>query len=98
MISTKCVHDVHCPTADILAELAVLARESVDARACLCEFLDTKPVIAALKVDEGATVRAGHVVYYDEPSQALMDALETIRIAAKDTERDGSGGSHCDRS
>lgn len=88
--------DVRCPTADILAELAALANRSVNARARLREFLDTKPVIAALKVDCAATVRAGHTVYADEPSQALMDALEAVRVAANDTEGDGGSGSHCD--
>lgn len=75
--------EIVCPTAHIMEELAGLAKGSVDGRACLREFLDTKPIIAALKVDARAAVRAGHTVYYDEPSQALMDALEAVRIAAK---------------
>jgi|ERR1700730_18450218 hypothetical protein len=78
---------VSCPTADILNELRELAERSVDARARLREFLNSKPVIAALKVDWSATARAGHTVMYDEPTQRLLDSLTAIRAVAKDEQR-----------
>jgi hypothetical protein len=84
--------DAFCPTAEILDELRGFAERSVDARARLREFLDTKPVIAALKVDWLATARAGHTVTYDEPSQGLLDALAAIRIVAGDEERRALAG------
>jgi hypothetical protein len=77
-----------CPTAAILGELAGLAEHSVKARARITEYLDTRPVIAALEVDFAATARAGHTVSYDEPTQGLLDALAAIRVVAANEERD----------
>jgi len=74
---------IECPTADALQIFAALAKRSVDACARLRQFLDAKPVIASLEIDSAATMRAGHVVYRDESSQQLLDALAAA-IAADD--------------
>jgi hypothetical protein len=76
--------------ADILAELAERAARSVDARARLGEFLDTKPIIAALEIDDVATMRAGRTIVNDKPTQQLIDCLLAIR--ALDKQGDGFGG------
>jgi hypothetical protein len=81
------VAEVSCPTADVLEELRQLIHLSIDARARFREFLDTKPVIAALKVDWADTARAGHTIRYDEPSQELLDTLATLRILAENEQR-----------
>lgn len=83
----------HFPTADILNELSALADRNIYARACLREFLNTKPVIAALKVDCGSASGTGHRVMDEEPSEELVRCLSACRAIAADTERNSLGGS-----
>ena len=62
-------------TAEILDELARLVESNVNCLALLGQFLDSKPVIADLKVNDAATVLAGHVVMHDEPGKELRGFL-----------------------
>ncbi len=79
-------------TTEILCELARLAESSIYARACLREFLNTKPVIAALEIDSCPTMGAGHRIMNDEPSQELLRCLAACRAVAFDEKRDSFGG------
>jgi hypothetical protein len=65
----------------VLNELSILAGRSVGARACLREYLDQEPVMAALEVDIAPTRLANQKVLRDEPTQSLRPCLATCRAA-----------------
>lgn len=64
---------------EAFSELAALAASDVDICRRVSEFLDQQPVIATLKIDDGATMAAGHAVYRDEPTEALLACLAACR-------------------
>jgi hypothetical protein len=64
---------------EVLVELTDLASRNVGARACLREFLDQDPVVAALNVDWLATNLTGETIYCDKPSEGLQACLATCR-------------------
>ncbi len=71
--------------AEILVELALLAEGNVNCLALVGQFLDSKPVIADLKINDVATVRAGHVAMYDEPGKEHRGCVIAMRAQyAKD--------------
>ena len=75
-------------TADMLGELASLAKGNIYIRTCVREFLDTRPLIAILEADHAATMRTGHPVMREEPSQGLRRCLATCRVIALNEKRD----------
>jgi hypothetical protein len=64
--------------ANFLGELAALARDRVEVRALLREFLDSDRIIARCQIDETATLIAGEVVAHSEPSDGFRDALAAV--------------------
>ena len=69
---------------EAFSELIALAKQSVRIRALLREFLDTDGHIAHFEIDDAATVRAGHVVYRDKPSNGLLHCLAAARALKGD--------------
>jgi len=65
--------------AEILVELTRLVEGNVNCLALLGQFLDSKPVIAGLKVNDATTVRARHVVMYDEPGKKHRGCMIAMR-------------------
>ena len=84
------------PTAEMLHELAVLAKGNIYARTCLREFLNTRPCIASLETDGPATARTDQHIMHEEPSERLRACLAACRIVAFDKERNdfGRGQAH----
>jgi hypothetical protein len=72
---------------DALGEIAKLAERSVNVRALLGDILDQQPVVASLEVDHLATMRAGHVVMQDKPSDWLLGCLAALRVVAANEDR-----------
>jgi hypothetical protein len=64
--------------ADFLNELFVLARDRVEVRALLREFLDSERIIACAQIDERATLSAGHLIVDCQPSDDFRRALSAI--------------------
>jgi hypothetical protein len=64
-----------------LRELVALSVHFVELRAYVDEFLNSDGILAEFEVDHARTagIGTGDVVYFDKPSEALLDALVTAR-------------------
>lgn len=68
---------------NILQRLATLAERSNNARAAIREFLDNDLVLGTLEIDRAATMRTGHTIFFDEPSEHLLSCL--VAVSATDS-------------
>lgn len=89
-----CESPIPITIAGVMAELASLAQKNVYARACLREFLNTRPILGAvaLEGDHGPASGTLHQIADDEPSEGLRSCLAACRAVAFDENRDGFFG------
>ena len=77
---------------DAFGELISLAGRSVGCRAILRSFLDNPCELGIIKIDRTATDGAEQTVYFDQPSDGLLDALVTARALYKNDSGIGASG------
>jgi hypothetical protein len=70
----------------VLRELVALSVHGVELRAYVDKFLYSDGILAVFEVDLARTagVGTGEVIYFDKPSEALLNALATARAMKED--------------
>jgi hypothetical protein len=79
-----------------LRELVALSVHGIELRTYVDEFLNSDGVLAEFEVDHARTaeIGTGEVIYFDKPSQALLDALVTVRAMKQNFPLDAVNGAH----
>jgi len=76
----------------LLPEVVALCERSIDACARLRKFFDDGGNIGTFKIDDAATLRAGHIIVNCQPAKGFRRCLAAIR--ADDKIENPAGSAH----
>src|SRR5258706_8972745 len=81
---------------DALRELIAHSVLTVELHAYVHEFLNLDGVLAVFEVDHARTaeIGTGDVIYFDKPSEALLNALITVRAMKRNLVLESVDGGH----
>jgi hypothetical protein len=79
-----------------LRELVALSVHGVELRTYVDEFLNSDGILAEFEIDHAGTagIGTGEVIYFDKPSEALLDALVTARAMKANLLLEAVDGAH----
>ena len=78
------------------ASLIVLSVHFVELCAYVDKFLNSDGILAEFEIDHARTaeIGAGEMIYFDKPSEALLNALVTVRAMKANLSLDAVDAAH----